>query len=59
MSSRDRHFQICGWLLFIICAALFLVSAARNHDTPYFAGSAVFLVACIVFLVPLLRRGRD
>lgn len=59
MKSRETRFQICGWLLFIVCAVLFLASATRNHDVPYMAGSAVFLIACIVFLIPLLTRSED
>jgi len=48
MSPRERRFQIWGWLLFMVCAILFLLSAA-----------AVFLAACIVFMIPLIRRQPD
>lgn len=59
MNPRERRFQIWGWALFILCAAFFLFSAARNHDVPYFVGSMIFLIACVVFLIPLVFRSED
>ena len=59
MNPRERKFQLWGWSLFILCALFFLFSAARNHDLPYFVGSMVFLIACVIFIVPLVRRSPD
>ncbi|MFO7932401.1 MAG: hypothetical protein ACQETG_00365 [Thermodesulfobacteriota bacterium] len=54
--QEEKHirYQIAGWFLFIICAILFAASALKNRDMLTFAGSIVFLGACIVFLIPLL-----
>lgn len=54
--QKEKHirFQIAGWLLFILCAVLFAASGLKNRDMLTFAGSIVFLGACIVFLIPLL-----
>jgi predicted membrane channel-forming protein YqfA (hemolysin III family) len=62
MARRDTVFHLIGWLLFLVCAVLFLVSGVNTGDGLLIAGSVVFLVACIVFLVPLigeLRRARQ
>lgn len=47
--------QLLGWILFVICALLFLASSIRNRDTLAFFGSLFFLVACLVFMVPLCK----
>lgn len=58
---RDLVFQLWGWLLFILCALLFLASSLVNRDLIAAAASLVFLAACAVFMVPVLgawkRRG--
>ncbi len=48
-------YQIAGWILFIICAILFIASSLKNHDTLTFIGSVFFFVACILFLIPIFR----
>lgn len=54
MSQRERFCHLVGWMLFIICALLFIGSAVLSGDTLYLVGSIVFFVACGVFLIPLL-----
>jgi uncharacterized Tic20 family protein len=49
------NFQIAGWILFVICAVFFIASSLKNHDTLTFIGSVIFLIACIVFLIPIFR----
>ncbi len=58
MSKRERRFQLWGWILFIVCAGFFIVSAIHNRDVPYLIGSVVFLAACIVFIIPLVTEGK-
>ncbi len=48
-------YQIVGWILFIICAIFFIASSLKNHDILTFIGSVIFLIACIVFFIPLVR----
>ncbi|MDA3948470.1 MAG: hypothetical protein PF508_04505 [Spirochaeta sp.] len=54
MSRSHAFIQLIGWLLFLACAVLFLVSAVRVGDRLLVAGSLVFLIACLVFIIPLL-----
>ena len=58
MSKRERRFQLWGWILFIVCAGFFIASAIHNRDALYLIGSIVFLVACVVFISPLVTEGR-
>jgi len=46
--------QIVGWILFIICAILFLASGLKNNDILTIIGSTAFLFACFLFLYPLV-----
>ena len=55
--ERKIKFQLFGWILFIFCAIFFILSSLKNHDTLTFIGSVIFLVACIVFLIPLFMPG--
>jgi len=54
MTSKIKY-QIAGWVLFIICALLFIASSWSNHDTLTLIGSIIFLIACIVFLIPIIN----
>jgi hypothetical protein len=56
MSERERKFQLWGWALFIFCALLYTASSLESGSVLGLMGSVVFLVACFVFLIPLLRR---
>ena len=61
--SREQHdrYQFWGWVLFVVSALLFIASSIRAEDPVGLAGGVLFLVACFVFLVPLVTRspGRD
>jgi len=49
---------IAGWLLFIVSAAFFILSAWRSGDMLALGGGFFFLVACFSFLVPITRGDR-
>lgn len=54
--KKDLKYQLWGWILFIVCAFIFIVSSIRMGDVLMLIGSLFFLVACFLFLIPLLRR---
>ncbi len=56
--GQEIKYQIVGWILFIICAIFFIASSLKNYDTLTFIGSVSFLIACIVFLIPLVRPNK-
>jgi len=53
--NLERRAHLAGWVLFIVCALFFLAAALKNRDILTLIGSLVFLIACVVFLVPLVR----
>jgi Na+/proline symporter len=56
--GRGTKYQLAGWILFIICAIFFIASSVKNHDTLTFIGGIFFLIACIVFLIPLVMSNK-
>jgi uncharacterized membrane protein YhhN len=58
MDQQWRMYHAVGWMLFLLCAVLFLFSGWRSGDAMITAGSALFLIACIVFLYSLIVKGR-
>ena len=53
--GQDLKYQLTGWIIFIVCAIFFITASLKNHDILTFIGSAIFLIACLVFLIPLIR----
>jgi predicted membrane channel-forming protein YqfA (hemolysin III family) len=47
-----RKIHIFGWLVFILSAFAYIASSWRSGDALGLAGSLLFLLACLVFLVP-------
>ena len=54
--KKELKFQLWGWILFIVCALIFIASSIRMNDGLMLAGSLCFLVACFLFLLPLLPK---
>ena len=54
--NTQHHFQLWGWILFVFSAIFFIGASLRAADPVGLIGGALFLVACFVFLVPLLTE---
>lgn len=44
-----------GWLLFLACALVFVGVGLRDGDAAMVVGSLLFVVACVLFLIPYTR----
>ncbi len=51
-----RKVQLAGWLMFVVSAVFFIAASLRAGDRLGLAGGVFFLVACVVFLIPLWKR---
>jgi len=59
MAQHTQHrYQLWGWILFIGSAIFFMASSIRANDPISLLGGTLFLVACFVFLVPLVAELR-
>ena len=57
MSQPLNHrFQLWGWVIFIFSALFFMAASIRADDPVSLIGGLLFLVACFVFLVPLVAE---
>jgi hypothetical protein len=50
--ARESRFQLFGWALFLGCSILFIVDSVVSGSPWGIAGSVVFLLGCIIFLIP-------
>jgi hypothetical protein len=57
--NRERKFQLSGWILFIVCAGFFIASAIKTDDILVLAGSIIFLGGCVVFIIPMVIKGKQ
>lgn len=51
---KKHHFEIAGWLLFIVSATGFIIASVGSFWGMF--GSVFFLIACLVFLVPYFMK---
>jgi predicted membrane channel-forming protein YqfA (hemolysin III family) len=54
--KREARFHLWGWLLFVVCAGFFIASSVESSDILGLIGSIIFLIACVVFIVPFAMK---
>jgi len=54
--DREGRFQLYGWLLFVICSLFFIADSVAAGSPLGMAGSILFFLGCIVFLIPLVWK---
>ena len=54
--TTHNRFQLWGWILFVLSAMFYIASSIRAGDAISLAGGTLFLLACLVFLVPLVLQ---
>lgn len=52
---NNIRYELAGWSLFVVCSLLYLMSSIKTKDFYTFAGSVLFFIACILFIIPLIR----
>jgi hypothetical protein len=55
MIVHDRR-ELWGWILFLVCALIFVGVGIRDGDVWMTLGSLAFLGACVLFLIADPRR---
>ena len=53
---NNRSINLIGWILFLLSAVGFFISAVRSGDIAALIGAVLFFVAYLVFLVPFIRK---
>ncbi|MGJ3239958.1 MAG: hypothetical protein ACFE0Q_14700 [Anaerolineae bacterium] len=57
--ETEQKWQLGGWLLFVICAMLFIVDSLQHDNFVLLIASILFFVACLFFIVPLIQNMRN
>ncbi len=50
----EKRYQLIGWLLFLVCALFFVMDSLLNGTALGVAAGVTFLIACFIFLTPLV-----
>lgn len=53
---KEDSYQLIGIIGFIFSGLIFLVSAILNRDLLGIAGTLTWIAACIVWMIPMLKR---
>ena len=56
--NQKIRYQLWGWGLFVICAVFFIASSLKNGDILSLVAGVIFLIACFVFIIPLVMNPR-
>ncbi len=56
--SRELKFRVWGWIFFVVSAVLYAASSFRSGDVLGLVASVLFLVGCVVFMIPLMAEIR-
>jgi hypothetical protein len=54
--TQNERLQLIGWVLFVLCAVLYILSSMESRSITGLLGSVVFLIACIFFIIPFIRK---
>lgn len=57
--NREVKFHLWGWILFLVCAGFFIASSIESNNILSLVGSIIFLIACVVFIVPLVIKKKQ
>lgn len=55
-ARKGRIFQLWGWALFMISALFFIIASVRSGDWLGLLGGLFFLLANIVFVIPVWKQ---
>ena len=54
INKAEKRFHLVGWLLFLVCAVLFIAQSLTDNNLLGLSGSIVFFAGCVAFLIPLV-----
>ncbi len=51
----EKHYQIIGLLGFIVAGFIFIAAGIKSGDMLTILGSTVWILSCLVWMIPLLK----
>ena len=55
----EDHYQIAGLVGFIIAGLVFIAAGINFGDPLTIIGSAIWVISCLIWMVPLVRRKKN
>ena len=56
---KDAHYQIAGLVGFILAGIVFIAVGIKYGDPLTILGSVIWVISCLIWLVPLVKPQRD
>ncbi len=54
-----KKMEFYGWISFIFCAILYLISGIKNKDYISILGTILFFFGCIFFIITLKKTAKQ
>ena len=54
--TREEHYQLWGWALFTLSAALYTLASIQAFSLTSLVASLIFGVACVIFVIPIVYK---
>ena len=54
-AQKKIRFESLGWILFVFSAICYTLAGLKSGDILSTSGSLLFLVACFLFLAPIIK----
>ena len=56
---REKHYQMIGLVGFLVAGVIFIATGVRHGDTLTILGSAVWMISCLIWMIPLFKSRDD
>lgn len=53
--DNKLRLQFYGWILFIVCALLFIAESVIKRELLLLSASLLFFLGCLCFIIPLIE----
>lgn len=54
----EQRYQMLGLIGFAVAGFVFIAAGVRSGDPLTIIGSAIWIVSCLIWMIPLLRSNR-
>lgn len=58
-AMKEKHYQLAGLIGFIIAGLIFVGVGIRFEDNLTILGSLVWIVSCLIWLIPVVRPPKE
>ena len=56
---REKHYQMIGLVGFLVAGVIFIATGIRYGDSLTILGSVVWMISCLIWMIPLFQSRDD